>query len=152
CRPQQLAAPDPGGIGHQRLRRLQIRMGLQEGLDLRRFSTSCHDHVPFRGVLAAQKPAGRNLAKRWAIGYRSRLPLFGRRGIRSMSASASTNYRSIPRAAIAELFRRETARFAEVNPRSKALAERAKDHLPNAVPMHWMTDWRTPFPLFVASA
>lgn len=69
-----------------------------------------------------------------------------------MSAKTSTNYRSIPRAAIAELFRRETARFAEANPRSKALAERGKHHLPNAVPMHWMTDWRTPFPLFVASA
>ena len=64
----------------------------------------------------------------------------------------SSNYRAIPRAAIADLFRRETARFAASNPRSRALAERARAHLPNAVPMHWMTDWQTPFPLFVASA
>ena len=33
-----------------------------------------------------------------------------------------SNHRSIPRAAIADLFRRETARFAAANPRSKALA------------------------------
>ena len=64
----------------------------------------------------------------------------------------SSNYGTIPRAAIADLFRRETARFAGANPRSKALAERARAHLPNAVPMHWMTDWQTPFPLFMASA
>ena len=64
----------------------------------------------------------------------------------------SSNYSTIPRAAIADLFRRETARFAGANPRSKALAERARAHLPNAVPMHWMTDWQTPFPLFMASA
>ena len=63
-----------------------------------------------------------------------------------------SNHRSIPRAAIADLFRRETARFAAANPRSKALAERARAHLPHAVPMHWMTDWQTPFPLFVAGA
>jgi glutamate-1-semialdehyde 2,1-aminomutase len=64
----------------------------------------------------------------------------------------SSNYRAIPRPAIADLFRRETASFAGSNPRSKALADRARAHLPNAVPMHWMTDWRTPFPLFMASA
>src|SRR5215471_16200945 len=63
-----------------------------------------------------------------------------------------SNYASIPRAAIADLFRRETERFAAANPRSQALAARAGAHLPNAVPMHWMIDWRTPFPLFVASA
>jgi glutamate-1-semialdehyde 2,1-aminomutase len=69
-----------------------------------------------------------------------------------MASGMSSDYRAIPRAAIADLHRRETARFAEANPRSQALAERARAHLPNAVPMHWMTDWRTPFPLFMASA
>src|SRR5262249_38679697 len=64
----------------------------------------------------------------------------------------SSNHATIARPAIAELFRRETARFAAANPRSQALAARAEAHLPNAVPMHWMTDWRPPFPLFVASA
>jgi len=64
----------------------------------------------------------------------------------------STNHRAIPRAAIADLFGRETERFAAANPRSRALAERAAAHLPNSVPMHWMIDWKTPFPLFVAGA
>ncbi len=63
-----------------------------------------------------------------------------------------TNYRSIPRPAISGLFRRESERFAAANPRSAALARRAEAHLPHAVPMHWMTDWQTPFPLFVAGA
>ncbi len=63
-----------------------------------------------------------------------------------------SNHRAIPRAALAGLFRRETERFAAANPRSRALAERARAHLPNAVPMHWMIDWQTPFPLFVAGA
>ncbi len=63
-----------------------------------------------------------------------------------------TNHPVIPRPAIAQLFQRETARFASANPRSKELATRARAHLPNGVPMHWMTDWETPFPLFVAGA
>ena len=64
----------------------------------------------------------------------------------------SINYRPIPRPAIAGLFARETERFAAANPKSRALAERAAVHMPNGVPMHWMTDWATPFALFVASA
>jgi glutamate-1-semialdehyde 2,1-aminomutase len=63
-----------------------------------------------------------------------------------------SNRRIIPRPAIAELFGRETARFAAANPRSRDMAARARAHLPNGVPMHWMTDWQTPFPLFVAGA
>ncbi len=62
------------------------------------------------------------------------------------------NHRPIPRPAISRMFERETARFASSNPRSRDLASRARAHLPNGVPMHWMTDWATPFALFVASA
>src|ERR1700741_2628138 len=70
------------------------------------------------------------------------------------------NHRPIPRPAISRMFQRETARFASSNPRSpppstprsRDLASRARAHLPNGVPMHWMTDWATPFALFVASA
>jgi glutamate-1-semialdehyde 2,1-aminomutase len=36
--------------------------------------------------------------------------------------------------------------------RCAALAVDAAQHFPGAVPMHWMTDWGTPFPLFVAAA
>jgi len=64
----------------------------------------------------------------------------------------SVNYRPIQREAIAGLFARETERFAAANPKSHKLAERAAAHMPYGVPMHWMTDWATPFALFVASA
>lgn len=46
----------------------------------------------------------------------------------------------------------EKARFVELRPRSKALGAEAKAHFPDGVPLHWMTDWGTPFPLFVAKA
>jgi glutamate-1-semialdehyde 2,1-aminomutase len=61
-------------------------------------------------------------------------------------------HRALPRAAITALFRKETERFAASNPRSRTLAGRALAHLPQGVPMHWMTDWQTPFPLFVDRA
>ena len=47
---------------------------------------------------------------------------------------------------------RERARFAAANPKSERLAEEAKASLFGGVPMHWMADWPTPFPLFVAEA
>lgn len=47
---------------------------------------------------------------------------------------------------------RERQWFIVSNPKSVALAERAKRTLFGGVPMHWMADWSTPVPLFVASA
>ena len=47
---------------------------------------------------------------------------------------------------------RERARFIERNPKSVALAERARNSLFGGVPMHWMADWSTPNPLFVSRA
>ena len=47
---------------------------------------------------------------------------------------------------------RERARFLANNPRSLALAERARHSLFGGVPMHWMSDWSTPSPLFVERA
>ncbi|HSX88400.1 MAG TPA: aspartate aminotransferase family protein [Pseudomonas sp.] len=47
---------------------------------------------------------------------------------------------------------RERARFLERNPKSVALAERARQSLYGGVPMHWMADWSTPCPLFVERA
>jgi glutamate-1-semialdehyde 2,1-aminomutase len=64
----------------------------------------------------------------------------------------SANHRPIPRAAIARLWAAESERFAASNPRSRKLAARARTHLPDGVPLHWMIDWETPFPLFVAGA
>ncbi|MGQ5522666.1 aspartate aminotransferase family protein [Chitinimonas sp. PSY-7] len=50
------------------------------------------------------------------------------------------------------LLERERKRYAAARPRSQALAQRANAHLLYGVPLHWMTDWGTPFPLFVEHA
>jgi glutamate-1-semialdehyde 2,1-aminomutase len=54
--------------------------------------------------------------------------------------------------AIARLTTQERARFTHRNPRSHKLAIEARRSLFGGVPMHWMADWPTPFPLFVAKA
>jgi glutamate-1-semialdehyde 2,1-aminomutase len=50
------------------------------------------------------------------------------------------------------MIERERALFAERSPRSAELAKRAAPHWLSGVPMHWMADWGTPFPLFVSKA
>jgi glutamate-1-semialdehyde 2,1-aminomutase len=50
------------------------------------------------------------------------------------------------------LFKQEQADFTAKMPRSQALAKQAHQHLLFGVPLHWMTDWSTPFSLYVASA
>ena len=59
---------------------------------------------------------------------------------------------TIPEDAIARVTERARNAFAAAHPKSKALAEQAKASLFGGVPMHWMADWPTPFPLFVAEA
>jgi glutamate-1-semialdehyde 2,1-aminomutase len=54
--------------------------------------------------------------------------------------------------AVAGLLAREKNLFAARNPKSKDLAEIAARHWLRGVPMHWMVDWGTPFPLFVREA
>ncbi len=54
--------------------------------------------------------------------------------------------------AVEALSARERQRFLEHNPQSVALAERARHSLFGGVPMHWMSDWSTPLPLFVERA
>ncbi|MBO6633998.1 aspartate aminotransferase family protein [Parvibaculum sp.] len=46
----------------------------------------------------------------------------------------------------------ERTLFAERHPLSKQMAARAGEHFPGGVPLHWMLDWETPFPLFVREA
>jgi glutamate-1-semialdehyde 2,1-aminomutase len=58
----------------------------------------------------------------------------------------------IPRPAIRTMIEREHERFAFANPRSRALAAQSARHWLHGVPMHWMLDWGTPFPLFVTAA
>ena len=51
-----------------------------------------------------------------------------------------------------EVLARERARFAAEHPVSRALSERASQHLLFGVPMHWLADWPTPFALHVREA
>ncbi|MFT3988178.1 aspartate aminotransferase family protein [Aestuariivirga sp.] len=60
--------------------------------------------------------------------------------------------RAIPDASITAMLTREDALFTQRNVQSKRLAEDAAKHWLRGVPMHWMVDWGTPFPLFVAKA
>lgn len=50
------------------------------------------------------------------------------------------------------LMQREREHFAAANPKSKRLSDAARAHLYGGVPMHWMSEWSSPFPLFVESA
>src|SRR5262245_38714904 len=54
--------------------------------------------------------------------------------------------------AIGAMRKRERALYEKRHPRSRELAKAAAAHWFQGVPMHWMLDWRTPFPLFVREA
>lgn len=58
----------------------------------------------------------------------------------------------VPTENVAAMIRRESDHYLQRNPTSKKLAQQAAAHWHNGVPMHWMLDWSTPFPLFVADA
>lgn len=53
---------------------------------------------------------------------------------------------------LAALAQGEAETFRFNHPKSAQLAEQAKQHLYGGVPMHWMADGSTPFPLFVREA
>ncbi|WP_323119086.1 aspartate aminotransferase family protein [Burkholderia alba] len=50
------------------------------------------------------------------------------------------------------LFKRERDAFGQAMPKSRALSADAARHLLFGVPLHWMQDWSTPFPLYVDHA
>ena len=77
--------------------------------------------------------------------YEGRGPQFGE----TMTAPSIAG---VARPAIRTMIERERERFAFANPRSRELAARSARHWLHGVPMHWMLDWGTPFPLFVAAA
>ncbi|HEY7196344.1 MAG TPA: aminotransferase class III-fold pyridoxal phosphate-dependent enzyme, partial [Gaiellaceae bacterium] len=58
----------------------------------------------------------------------------------------------VDRGRLKELAEREAARFLDAHPRSRELFERARGPLLAGVPMHWMTEWAGPYPVFVADA
>jgi glutamate-1-semialdehyde 2,1-aminomutase len=73
------------------------------------------------------------------------------------SALVFTTCKGIMRVQISEdsiksMLQRENALFSQRNPKSKALAEASSKHWLRGVPMHWMVDWDTPFPLFINQA
>ena len=59
---------------------------------------------------------------------------------------------SVDRARLTQLLERERSTFAAARPRSEALADRARQHMPAGVPMSWMAKWPGPFPVFVDRA
>jgi glutamate-1-semialdehyde 2,1-aminomutase len=60
--------------------------------------------------------------------------------------------RNAPEASITAMLAREEALFIQRNPNSKRLSEDAAKNWLKGVPMHWMVDWGTPFPLLVLKA
>ena len=53
---------------------------------------------------------------------------------------------------LAALLEGEEEAFAARTPESKRLFEDAKQSLLGGVPMHWMTEWASPYPIFVTHA
>jgi glutamate-1-semialdehyde 2,1-aminomutase len=54
--------------------------------------------------------------------------------------------------ALRRLADRESERFTATHSGSARLASLSAEHWLNGVPMHWMRDWNTPHPLFIARA
>jgi len=53
---------------------------------------------------------------------------------------------------LSSLLQTESQAFIEANPKSKMLFERANTSLSRGVPMPWMSEWASPFPLFIDHA
>lgn len=53
---------------------------------------------------------------------------------------------------LAGLLARERAAYAAARPTSARLAAEARPHWHDGVPLHWMSDWGLPFPLFLGAA
>src|SRR5215208_504723 len=66
--------------------------------------------------------------------------------------TTSTTPSPVDRDHLAGLMAAEVERFARAHPRSGELHDRAKASLLDGVPMNWMTEWASPFPLFVETA
>ena len=59
---------------------------------------------------------------------------------------------AISEASIKAMLTREKALFIQRNPKSKGHSDNAARNWLRGVPMHWMVDWGTPFPLFIEKA
>jgi glutamate-1-semialdehyde 2,1-aminomutase len=65
---------------------------------------------------------------------------------------ATSPARAIDRDRLASQSEAEAQRFRDAHPRSAELYERARHSLLDGVPMNWMVEWASPFPLFVDKA
>lgn len=75
-----------------------------------------------------------------------------RPGFAPMNATLTATRRGLDWPRALEVLARERSRFAAEHPVSRALSERAAQHLLFGVPMHWLADWPTPFALHVREA
>ena len=55
-------------------------------------------------------------------------------------------------ASVEAMLTREKAHFLQRNPKSRTLSDESSKYWLRGVPMHWMIDWGTPFPLFIEKA
>lgn len=69
-----------------------------------------------------------------------------------MCAAPSDAAHAISPERAAAILEAERQRFAARHPKSAELAKAAAAYWLSGVPMHWMSDWGTPFPLFIAEA
>ncbi|MGH3628929.1 MAG: aspartate aminotransferase family protein [Sciscionella sp.] len=53
---------------------------------------------------------------------------------------------------VEDMLEAETGRFVRLHPRSAELAERGRRSMPRGVPLHWMANWPTPYPIHLAGA
>jgi glutamate-1-semialdehyde 2,1-aminomutase len=53
---------------------------------------------------------------------------------------------------LARMRLREEERFIAAHPRSQALHNKALRHMPHGVPLHWMSQWGSPYPIFAERA
>ncbi|WP_078864201.1 transaminase [Streptomyces sp. AcH 505] len=53
---------------------------------------------------------------------------------------------------LAKIRVREEHRFRERRPRSQQLHAEAREHMPHGVPLHWMSQWGSPYPIFAERA
>jgi glutamate-1-semialdehyde 2,1-aminomutase len=70
------------------------------------------------------------------------------RAVTADTPTAST----VDRDRLARAMTAERERFRRAHPRSRALHDRASVSLLDGVPMNWMSEWASPFPLFVDHA
>src|SRR6476661_3500411 len=59
---------------------------------------------------------------------------------------------TVDRARLTRLMAEESDRFRSAHPRSAELFQQARHSLLDGVPMNWMSEWASPFPLFVDEA